>query len=123
MSQFTKHLPILAAASLASLSLSDGAELRALAQSAHPEARFDTSKDYQKLGSFKGTSFYLQTEGIRKYLVAVNQGDVSRILCQSTALGGFSVTDFSGAVGLCRISLGADQYAYTPFAGGLFGEL
>ena len=123
MNLLTKHLPIVAAASLASLSLSEGSELRALALNSHPEARFDVSKDYQKLGTFKDTTFYLQTEGIRKYLVAVNQGDVARILCQSTAIGTFSVSELSGAVGLCRISLGADQYAYTPFAGGLFGEL
>jgi hypothetical protein len=123
MSIISKHLPILAATSLASLSLSNGDELRQIAKTSAPTTTIEQAKGYQKLGVFGDTTFYLRTEGVRKYLVAENQGDIAETLCQSVNVGAFFVSDYKGAPGICRISLGPDQYSYIAFGGGRISKL
>jgi hypothetical protein len=118
MNILSNRLPIIAATSLASLSLSEGGELRKIASDSIPNATTEQTKSPHKLGSFAGTNFYLQTEGVRKYLVAENQGDVARTLCQSTNTGQFSVTELKGATGVFIVTCGPDRYGYTPFGGG-----
>lgn len=123
MSIISKHLPIVAATSLAALSLSNGDELRQIAKASTPNSNIEHSKNHQKLGVFGETTFYLKTDGVRKYLVAENRGDLAETLCQSVNTSQFSVSEIKGAIGIWRVSLGPDQYSYTPFGGGRISKL
>lgn len=113
---------VVAALSLASLSM-PAPTVEAAVTPTPKSSELTKNKGYQKLGALDETTFYVQQEGVRRWLVAENRGDESRILCQSSTKPDFTVSYIHKEDSIMKVTVGPDTFAYVPFAGGSFAPI
>ena len=111
-----------AALSLASLSMPAREATAEQTQSLKGSSLVD-QKNMEKLGSLDETTFYLQKDGVRRWLVAENRGDHSRVLCPSSGPIDFNASYILKRDSIVKVRVGQDSFAYLPFAGGSFAAL
>jgi hypothetical protein len=112
---------VVAALSLASLSMP--APFVEAAPPAKPTSS-DVSKERSAtLGSLGETTFKLELDGVRRWLVAENKGDQTRVLVSTTGGVNFAVSYLIKEHSIMKVTVGPDTFSYVPFAGGSFVPL
>ena len=120
--QTSRTLPSLVAAlSLASLSMP--APIVEAAPPARPTSGEITKENSTKLGSLGDTTFKLELDGVRRWLVAENKGDQTRILVSTSAGLDFAVSYLNKKDSIMKVTVGPDTFSYVPFGGGSFVPL
>lgn len=112
---------VVAALSLASLSMP--APVVEAAPPAKPDAAELTKERSEKLGSLGETTFKLELDGVRRWLVAENKGDQTRVLVSTTGGVNFAVDYLNKQDGIMKVTVGPDTFSYVPFGGGSFVPL
>jgi hypothetical protein len=112
---------VVAALSLASLSMP--APFVEAAPPAKPTSS-DVSKERSAtLGSLGETTFKLELDGVRRWLVAENKGDQTRVLVSTSGGVNFAVSYLIKEHSIMKVTVGPDTFSYVPFAGGSFVPL
>jgi hypothetical protein len=112
---------VVAALSLASLSMP--APFVEAAPPAKPTSS-DVSKERSAtLGSLGETTFKLELDGVRRWLVAENKGDQTRVLVSTSGGVNFAVSYLNKEDSIMKVTVGPDTFSYVPFAGGSFVPL
>jgi hypothetical protein len=112
---------VVAALSLASLSMP--APIVEAAPPAKPTSS-DVSKERSAtLGSLGETTFKLELDGVRRWLVAENKGDQTRVLVSTSGGVNFAVSYLNKEDSIMKVTVGPDTFSYVPFAGGSFVPL
>lgn len=112
---------VVAALSLASLSMP--APVVDAAPPAKPDAAELTKERSMKLGSLGETTFKLELDGVRRWLVAENKGDQARVRVSTTGGVNFAVDYLNKQDGIMKVTVGPDTFSYVPFGGGSFVPL
>lgn len=112
---------VVAALSLASLSMP--APVVEAAPPAKPDAAELTKERSMKLGSLGETTFKLELDGVRRWLVAENKGDQARVRVSTTGGVNFAVDYLNKQDGIMKVTVGPDTFSYVPFGGGSFVPL
>lgn len=112
---------VVAALSLASLSMP--APVVDAAPPAKPDAAELTKERSMKLGSLGETTFKLELDGVRRWLVAENKDDQARVRVSTTGGVNFAVDYLNKQDGIMKVTVGPDTFSYVPFGGGSFVPL
>jgi hypothetical protein len=112
---------VVAALSLASLSMP--APIVEAAPPVKPTSAEITKESSTKLGSLGDTTFTLELDGVRRWLVAENKGDQARVLVSTTGGVNFAVSYLIKEHSIMKVTVGPDTFSYVPFAGGSFVPL
>ncbi len=112
---------VVAALSLASLSMP--APIVEATPPAKPTSGEVTKERSAKLGSLGETTFKLELDGVRRWLVAENNGDQTRVLVSTAAGLDFAVSYLNEKDSIMKVTVGPDTFSYVPFAGGSFVPL
>jgi hypothetical protein len=120
--QTSRTLPSLVAAlSLASFSMP--APIVEAALPVKPTSGEITKENSTKLGSLGDTPFKLELDGVRRWLVAENKGDQTRILVSTSEGLDFAVSYLNKKDSIMKVTVGPDTFSYVPFGGGSFVPL